>query len=103
MFPQASYELPGPIASLRLKHWRQGLQDADYLALARKVDPRRVQALIDKMVPKVLWEYGVDDENDPSWVKTDISWPTEPEAWNAAREELAAIIESKPASLAHRE
>ena len=45
------------------------------------------------MIPKVLWEYGVEDPSDPSWVLTDISWSTDPDVWEEARRELAAIIE----------
>ncbi|MCP4692716.1 MAG: DUF4091 domain-containing protein, partial [Desulfobacterales bacterium] len=37
-YPQSSYGVAGPFASLRLKHWRRGVQDADYLALAAAVD-----------------------------------------------------------------
>jgi len=33
------------------------------------------------MVPKALWEYGVSDANDPTWVQTDISWPINPDVW----------------------
>ncbi len=94
IFSQDSYELEGPIASLRLKHWRRGIQDADYLALARKIDARRTDAIIQRMVPKVLWENGLTDLSDPTWVRTDISWPTKPDVWEAARAELADIIES---------
>jgi len=48
------------------------------------------------MVPLVLWEYGVDDPDDPTWVRTDISWSTNPDDWEAARAELADIIEGIP-------
>ena len=92
-FPDDSYDLPGPIASLRLKHWRRGLQDVDYLTLAAQVDRARVDAIVQRMVPKILWEYGIDDDSDPTWVRTDISWPTSPEKWEAARRELVEIIQ----------
>jgi len=93
-FPEESYGVMGPIASLRLKLMRRGLQDADYLALAAAVDPVRTADIVNALIPKVLWEYGVDDPEDPTWVYTDISWPTDPDAWEAARSELADIIES---------
>ncbi len=92
IFPKASYDLPGPIASLRLKHWRRGLQDCDYLTLAAAIDPQRVDEIVRRMVPKILWEYGIDNEDDPTWVRTDISWSTNPDDWEAARRELAEII-----------
>jgi hypothetical protein len=94
LYPRESYGVLGPLASLRLKHWRRGIQDVDYLALAAKSDPERVAGIVQTMVPKVLWEYGVDDEQDPTWVRTDISWTNDPDAWEAARSELADIIEA---------
>src|SRR5205814_2116024 len=34
VYPTDSYGVQGPFASLRLKDWRRGLQDVDYLTLA---------------------------------------------------------------------
>ena len=93
VFPNSSYGINGPIASLRLKFWRRGLQDVDYLTLAARKDPARVKSIVDKIIPKVLWEYGVSDPSDPTWVTTDISWSTNPDVWEAARMQLADIIE----------
>ena len=90
--PEESYDVAGPIASLRLKHWRRGLQDYEYLHAAAKIDPERVERIVDRMVPKVLWEVGVTDVDDPSYVRGDISWSIDPDDWEAARAELAAII-----------
>ncbi len=94
VYPDESYGVMGPFASLRLKQWRRGIQDVDYLTLAARIDPERVAQLVEQMIPSVLWEIGVEDPNDPSWVLTDISWPTDPDVWEAARAELADIIES---------
>jgi hypothetical protein len=93
-FPAHSYGVMGPFASLRLKQWRRGIQDVDYLNLAAAIDPSRVDEIVQTMVPKVMWEYGVADPEDPTWVLTDISWSTDPDDWEAARAELAAIIEN---------
>jgi len=93
-YPTDSYGVQGPFASLRLKLWRRGIQDVDYLTLAAAVNPTRTAQIVNEMVPKVLWEYGVSDSEDPTWVLTDISWSTDPDVWEAARAELADIIES---------
>ena len=61
-----SYGVESPLPSLRLKHWRRGIQDADYLALADAVDSAVTQAIVARMIPKVLWEYGVANEEDPT-------------------------------------
>ncbi len=95
VYPSESYEVEGPLASLRLKHWRRGIQDVEYLVLANKVDPERTRAIVSRMVPKVLWEYGVARSSDPTWQRTDISWSTDPDEWEKARSELGEIILSK--------
>lgn len=93
VFPKDSYGVLGPLASLRLKHWRRGIQDVDYIALAKKINPTAVQAIIDRLLPRVMWENGVADSKDPTWVRTDIGWSTRADDWESARLELARIIE----------
>ena len=63
------------------------------LGMAAAIEPHRTAQIVDRMIPLVLWEYGVDELNDPTYVLTDISWPTDPDTWEAARAELADIIE----------
>ena len=92
VFPNSSYGVRGPFASLRLKHWRRGLQDVEYLALAQAIDPNATRAIINRVVPRVMWEYGVTNNADPTYVYTDISWSTDPDVWEQARRDLAAII-----------
>ena len=92
LFPKDSYNVDGPFASLRLKQWRRGLQDHDYLTMAAKVNPEAVGKIVARIIPKVLWECGVSDPKDPSWLKADISWSTDPDVWEAARRQLAQII-----------
>ncbi len=106
IYPAESYGLDGPIASLRLKHWRRGIQDGDYLTLAAAINPDAVNAIVQRMIPTVLWEYGVDEPTDPSYIRTDISWSTDPDKWETARTELANIIEGNSVptySLAHNQ
>ena len=98
VYPEDSYGVAGPFASLRLKLWRRGIQDADYLAIAARMDPTGTAQIVQRMAPKVCWEYGVADTNDPTWCRTDISWPVDPDAWEAARLELAGLIESNLAA-----
>ena len=95
-FPEGSYGVPGPFASLRLKQLRRGLQDVDYLVLAAGIDPDATAAVIDATIPEVLWEVGVETLVDPSWVLTELSWSVDPDDWDATRVALAAIIESAP-------
>jgi hypothetical protein len=101
-YPEDDYGLMGPFASLRMKHWRRGIQDVDYLTLAEAINPTRTAEIVNHMVPQVLWEYGVSDPEDPTWVSTDISWSTDPDDWETARAALAGIIEDSWIELSHQ-
>lgn len=92
VFPADSYGVDGPFASLRLKHWRRGIQDVDYLTMAAAVSPTTTQNIVNQIVPKVLWEYGVDNPSDPTYVHTPISWSNNPDVWETARAQLANIL-----------
>ena len=95
-FPSSSYGIAGPIASLRLKHWRRGLQDVDYLTLAAAVDASAVSALVTKAVPSVLWEQQCHDPtSDCSYTYAPIGWSDNPDDWEAARAALAHIIDGQ--------
>ena len=99
VFPDESYGLEGPIASLRLKHWRRGIQDVQYLTLAEEIDPIATQEIVDDMVPQVLWELGVHDPADPTFVHEAPTWSTNPDDWEGARRALAEIIASANADI----
>jgi hypothetical protein len=86
---QNSYGLAGPIASLRLKQWRRGIQDTDYLALAMQKNPAATKALVQTIMPKALWENTVQDV---SWPIAPITWSSDPDVWEGARLQLAQII-----------
>ena len=96
MFPANSYGIAGPIVSLRLKHWRRGIEDVDYLTLAAAKDPAAVAAIVDKMVPKALWEQQCHDPvNDCSYTYAPVSWSDNPDDWETARASLAHIIDGQ--------
>lgn len=96
MFPADSYGIAGPIVSLRLKHWRRGLQDVDYLTLAAAKDAAAVTSIVNQMVPSVLWEQQCHDPvNDCSYTYAPISWSNDPDDWETARASLAHIIDGQ--------
>lgn len=95
LYADENYGVDGPFASLRLKHWRRGLQDYEYLKAASEIDPAATRRIVQRMVPRVLWEVTVDDPDDPTYARSDISWSTDPDDWENARSELASIIASK--------
>ncbi len=87
--PADSYGVYGPFASLRIKEWRRGIQDADYLALASQIDSATTQQIINSEIPQALWEYKT---SDPSWYSGGISWSVNPDDWEAGRKALTQII-----------
>ena len=96
LYPSNSYGLTGPIVSLRLKHWRRGVQDVDYLALAHAIDPAAVDAIVQKIVPRVLWEVQCyTPKEDCSYSYEPASWSSNPDDWEAARAQLAHIIDGQ--------
>jgi hypothetical protein len=72
-YPGTDIGIEGPVASMRLKALRDGLEDYEYLVLAGDAGLEKAKALA------------------PSWTK----WETDPAKLAAAREELARIILSK--------
>ena len=77
-----SLEFDGVIPSIRLKQWRRGIQDAGYIQLARKVDPRATDEIVSGMIPSA---FGKTRSGVPSW-------PTRGDAWTQARRALFEII-----------
>jgi hypothetical protein len=88
--PANSYNIDGPIATIRLKEWRRGIQDADYLALASKANSQATQAIVNKMIPAVMWE--APPGLNSVWGTGPISWSVDPDDWENARAQLAQII-----------
>src|SRR6185295_4120958 len=72
-YPGADAGIDGPVASMRLKALRDGLEDYEYLVLAGDAGREKAAAIAS------------------GWTK----WETDPARLAAAREELAAIILSK--------
>lgn len=78
--------------SWRLQMWRRGIRDFDVLTMASKVNPRAVNAIVQSIIPKVLYEYGVFNQSDPSFQYGPKSWSSDPNVWELAREQLYNII-----------
>ncbi len=86
-----SYGVNGPFGSLRLKEWRRGIEDADYMAIAAQIDPVAVRNIVQTVIPKVLWEYPAPG-GDTTYFYGDISWSSNPDMWESGRSQLAQII-----------
>lgn len=87
LHPQQDRGLEMPLPSLRLKNWRRGLQDVEYLALAKAAGLGKfVDELVATMVPKAL----KDElrEGDP------VPWPEDGDRWLQARKLLFTALKT---------
>lgn len=100
IYPADSYNIAGPIASLRLKYWRRGIQDIDYISLANSVNPTAVTNIVNAVVPKVLWDNSCATLSDPTYYAPGVgySWSPNPDTWEAQRSALANILDPQAGS-----
>jgi hypothetical protein len=102
--PADSYGVVAVAASLRMKFWRRGIQDGDYIALARAADRAAADAVVRRLVPKALWEYERDIEAEPQFATnaggtTEApAWPEDPQPYEDARAALADLVERAAAA-----
>jgi hypothetical protein len=82
-FDEHSLGFQGVLASIRLKNWRRGLEDAGYLQMARDRDPARADAVARWLVPTAFDEAKAGDAP---------SWGSRGKPFFEARRELLGII-----------
>ncbi len=84
LFPKSDRGIDGPLPSIRLKNWRRGIQDVEYLVLARKAGhDELVDQLLSTLLPRTL---------DESEAGAPVSWPDDGEKWLIARKMLANAL-----------
>jgi len=69
-----SLGMAGVVASIRLKNWRRGIQDAGYLKLARAADAARAEAIVKELIPRVLQEGAPFSGRAPSYGDSGIKF-----------------------------
>ena len=83
-FPEQGRGLPGPLSSIRMKNWRRGMQDYEYLWLAKQLGlETEIEEIVNNCVPTALWE--------ADWRK-DISWSSHGYGFEIYRRQLAELI-----------
>lgn len=90
------YGFDGPIGSWRLKMIRRGIQDVDYIAMAYTVNPSSTVAIVNQMVPNILYEHSCFTLSDCTYSYGGRSWSNDPNQWELARQRLATIIQGAP-------
>lgn len=83
--PEQDRGIAGPVASIRLKNIRRGMQDYEYLWLASKNGlEAEARAAADECVPRAFSES-----------KGNVAWSIKGSDWDAARWKLAEALEKK--------
>lgn len=87
IFPSSNQGFDGPLPSIRLKNWRRGIQDVEYLVLARDAGLGDfVDKLAAAVLPKAFDEVGNSDEA--------VAWSDDGEKWLHARQLLAEALKT---------
>jgi hypothetical protein len=88
VFPEENRNLAGPLSSIRAKNWRRGVQDYEYLWLAKKMGlGNELNTIVNNCVPTGLWE---------AKSQKDVSWSSRGYKFEEYRKQLAKLISSKP-------
>ncbi len=89
-FTEHSVGMDGVIASIRLKNWRRGIEDAGYYQLAHAIDAKRAEAIAKGLLPAVHTD--ARDGKPPSWSESGQPF------FEARRALLAVIRGTAPSS-----
>ena len=65
VFTEHSLGMNGVVASIRLKNWRRGIEDAGYLQLARSANAAKANAIAAALLPRVMSAAAAGTQ--PSW------------------------------------
>ncbi|MBL4635696.1 MAG: DUF4091 domain-containing protein [Kofleriaceae bacterium] len=91
LFPDSDLGLDGPVASIRLKNWRRGIEDVEYLVMARAAGfDREVDALLETLLPRTLNETSESSA---------VSWPEDGRRWQLARRYLFELLRDGESSI----
>ena len=87
IFPEENRNLAGPLSSIRMKNWRRGAQDYEYLWLAKQAGlDDKIKTIVNNCVPTGLWE---------AKSQQDISWSSRGYKFDQYRKQLAELLSGK--------
>jgi hypothetical protein len=85
LFPEEDRNYPGPVSSIRMKMYRRGAQDVEYMWLAEQLGfATEVGAMLDSLLPHVMW----NSLTVPDWSNSNA-------VYEQARRQLADLIDSR--------
>jgi hypothetical protein len=85
-YPASDMGLSGPIASVRMKNWRRGAQDYEYLWLLKNAGlEAKADEIANEVIPQALFEADVSK---------DITWPNHGYGFEKYRKQIAELLEN---------
>jgi hypothetical protein len=87
-YPEDDRGVNGPISCIRMKNFRRGQQDYEYLWLAARAQIE-VRDVVDRIVPRALDDWGESEYADPPGYFQQPTYPTRGFVYEAARRALA--------------
>lgn len=88
-----NYGLPGPAASWRLKMFRRGIQDVDYLVMAYSANPSSTLTNLNTLVGgRVMWEYNCFTQADCTYGYGERGFSQTYQDYPSTKVALAALI-----------
>ncbi len=86
VFPEEDRNYPGPVSSIRMKMYRRGIQDVEYMWLAEQSGhAAQVQSLLEAALPAVMWDAPIL----PTWSNANTDYED-------ARRQFANLILGAP-------
>jgi len=86
VYPEEDRGYPGPVSSIRMKMYRRGIQDVEYMWLAEQAGYQAdVDTLINTVIPDSMWEHQIT----PTWSNYDTYY-------DAGRWQLAGLLGPRP-------
>ncbi len=84
LFPASDVGIDGPLPSIRLKNWRRGIEDVEYLVMAREAGfDAEVDALLATLLPRIVDQVNAADA---------VSFPEDGQSWRDARRYLFELL-----------
>ena len=84
-FPAEDRGFDGPLPSIRLKNWRRGIQDVEYLNLARqRGHASRADQAVQTLIPNAVMS---NTDHDRA-----VAWQEDGNVWFGVRRELATLL-----------
>jgi len=91
-YPGDDRGVDGPITSIRMKNFRRGQQDYEYLYLAQEAG-LDVSGIVDRIVPRAIDDWGAEQYTNPPAYDQQPVYAQEGYRFEEARRELAQMLE----------